>query len=369
MNMWEFFKRKKATKSKELHSDEAGEVFISYARVDKDKIIYIIKWLKEKGVSMWIDEGGIDGALSFPEIIAKAIEKCKIMIFFASKRSVESNWVKREIFYATEYKKPVLPIWLEPLEMPRDLKIVLSSIRYLEFFKGDTETNLLAILKSLQLHGVQTNAGSSSPCQPFSPGPAKGDEAKIIGFKSKDEKKYLLEELYGFKFDLTNPQHLHIVQNIAKQIKTENSKYGVAIDIDTLQISYNKAPLVCRDLEDLKIVLQNQLEVYTQARKWIIQLFSIKKDASFENDPLLRQLVADYESKIKIEFRTKGIHLNLKTNKIEECDLRFHAPDEVARYIKVCLDMLISRGQPSSPNYDTSHIEPAFFPTGGSNIL
>jgi hypothetical protein len=116
----------------------------------------------------------------------------------------------------------------------------------------------------------------------------------ILHFKSKSGDKKLLESLYGYTFDINSPQHLKILNNITNQIKTEKNLYGVALDIDRLEIVYNKAPLVCRDLADLEIVLQNQLEIYEHGRELIIRLFGLRYDANFENDPLLRQLVSDY---------------------------------------------------------------------------
>ena len=194
--------------------------------------------------------------------------------------------------------------------------------------------------------------------------------SKILRLKAKDRKRNLLEALYGFDFDLESPMHLKILKNISSQVRTEKNRYGVALDIDRLELIYDKAPLVCRDLADLEIVLQNQLEIYEQGRALIIRLFGLKRDASSENDALLRQIVADYESKIRTAFRTKGIRLNLKRNERETVDLKLRNVREVIEIIGTCLELRVKLGTPpGSPDYDVSHIDQAFFPTGGYNIL
>lgn len=153
--------------------------------------------------------------------------------------------------------------------------------------------------------------------------PVKGNNLynTILNFKSKNGDNYLLETLYGYKFDINSPQHIKILRNIEKQIKTNTNNYGVSLDVDRLELIYNRAKLSCRDLADLEIVLQNQLEIYEHGRELIIRLWGLRHDATFENDTLLRQLVADYESKIRTSFRTKGIRLNLKTKSVEEVEL------------------------------------------------
>lgn len=194
---------------------------------------------------------------------------------------------------------------------------------------------------------------------------------QILRFKTRDGRN-LLEALYGFKFDPNNPLHLRILKNISKQIKKPGNEYGVALDIDRLELVYNKAPLVCRNLADLEIMLQNQLEIYECGRSLIIQLFGLRQNATFADDALLRQLVVDYESKIRTEFRTKGIRLNLKTNQVEEVELTFRNVQQIIELIRMTLKLNEKMGtQPGPFDYylRLKYLDPAFFPTGGYNIL
>jgi EAL domain-containing protein (putative c-di-GMP-specific phosphodiesterase class I) len=41
---------------------EPADVFISYSREDKDRVLDLAAKLRDAGVSLWIDQGGIDGA-------------------------------------------------------------------------------------------------------------------------------------------------------------------------------------------------------------------------------------------------------------------------------------------------------------------
>jgi hypothetical protein len=192
---------------------------------------------------------------------------------------------------------------------------------------------------------------------------------QLLDLKTKDGKRKLLEALYGFSFDVKNPYHLKILQNISKQVRTKNNLYGKALDVDTEKL-VDSVPLVCRNLADLEIVLQNQLYLYEHERETIIKLWGFKSSATYENDLLLRQVIADYESKIPTSFRTKGVRINMITSEREQIDLTRYTCEDIANLIELSKTLEKFSGmKPGPDNYDLRHIEPSFFPTGGYNIL
>ncbi len=133
------------------------EIFISYSREDSKSVHSVINWLQNSGISsstFFFDQNNIDGAGVFPAVIANAIKKCKVLIFFASKTSAESLWVKNEVHYALKYKKAVLPVFLEDVELEGELDISLSRIQQINFYDNDKEKKYNAIFSSLTALGV-----------------------------------------------------------------------------------------------------------------------------------------------------------------------------------------------------------------------
>ncbi|MCD4696004.1 MAG: DUF4384 domain-containing protein [Bacteroidales bacterium] len=133
------------------------EIFISYSRKDSKSVHVIINWLQHNGISsttFFFDQDNIDGAGVFPTVIANAIKKCKVLIFFASKTSAESTWVKNEVFYALKNKKAVLPIFLEEVELEGEFDISLSRIQQLNLYENNKEKRYKAILSSLIALGI-----------------------------------------------------------------------------------------------------------------------------------------------------------------------------------------------------------------------
>ncbi|MFI5263947.1 MAG: TIR domain-containing protein [Candidatus Kapaibacterium sp.] len=132
----------------------AAEVFISYSREDKDSVLALAKKLQDAGVSLWIDEGGIDGATMWGEEIVNALENAKVLLLMVTERSVNSHNVVKEVVLASEHKEHILPIHLEPTRIPSGLKYPLAGIQHIEYFQGDPDENLKTIIRSLERAGV-----------------------------------------------------------------------------------------------------------------------------------------------------------------------------------------------------------------------
>ena len=75
----------------------SAEVFISYASEDRERILDLVERLRGAGVSVWIDQMGIEGATMWSQEIVEAIDGCKVLILAISQRSTESENVVKEL--------------------------------------------------------------------------------------------------------------------------------------------------------------------------------------------------------------------------------------------------------------------------------
>ncbi|MFP4496774.1 MAG: TIR domain-containing protein, partial [Vulcanimicrobiota bacterium] len=136
------------------NNEHYDEVFISYSRSDNKKVSVFVENLRRAGVTAWIDVGGIDGALLWGQEIVEAIDNSKVLILMASRSSLSSHNVVKEVALASEAQKHILPIHLETVETPKTLRYQLAGIQHIEFFTGDEKENFRAILRSLARLGV-----------------------------------------------------------------------------------------------------------------------------------------------------------------------------------------------------------------------
>lgn len=137
---------------------DPAEVFISYARSDAERVYPLVDRLRDAGATVWIDRGsdgaaGIDGAVLWGQEIVAAIERARVLVLMASPASFASPNVIKEVVLASENRKPILPLYLEPATTPPALRYPLAGIQHVELHLG-AEGALRSALKALDRHGV-----------------------------------------------------------------------------------------------------------------------------------------------------------------------------------------------------------------------
>ena len=133
------------------------EVFISYGSADRERIQDLVSRLRQAGVTVWIDEAGIEGAAMWSEEIVGAINHCKVLILAISSNSTKSKNVVRELALASEEEKTILPVFIEPTEIPESMKYQLAGIQRVEYFAGNEEEAIGSVLRALSRLGITTN--------------------------------------------------------------------------------------------------------------------------------------------------------------------------------------------------------------------
>ena len=135
---------------------EPPEVFVSYARSDKERVLELAGKLRAAGVSLWLDTSGLDAAALWGEQIVNALESAKVLLLFVTESAVESKNVAREVMLISERNGNILPVHLEPTQIPPSLKYQLAGIQHVECFsRDDSADGLKAIVRALQRLGVK----------------------------------------------------------------------------------------------------------------------------------------------------------------------------------------------------------------------
>ncbi|MBC8245775.1 MAG: TIR domain-containing protein [Verrucomicrobia bacterium] len=132
----------------------SADVFISYAAKDRERVAKLVEGLQQAGVSVWIDMAGIEVAAMWSKEIVSAIRECKVLLLSISPHSTESENVVKELALASERKKPIIPIYLEPAEIPETMEYQLAGIQRVEFFEGREDLAMRAVIRALAKLGV-----------------------------------------------------------------------------------------------------------------------------------------------------------------------------------------------------------------------
>ena len=123
------------------------KIFISYSRADyidengvalrTSPVYTILEALKaDKQIDIWIDVNAKYSGKHFTSVLAKRIQWADKVLFLSSINSNSSEWVSKEILYAYDNKKEILPVLLDNSAFNVDFALILTGIDYIEYYKN-----------------------------------------------------------------------------------------------------------------------------------------------------------------------------------------------------------------------------------------
>jgi TIR domain-containing protein len=102
------------------HHGFVSDIFISYARADKEKAELLAQAFSQKGWSVWWDRE-IPPGKSFDETIENALNSARCVVVLWSKHSVSSRWVKTEAAEGAE-RGILVPAFIDNVKIPLEFK-------------------------------------------------------------------------------------------------------------------------------------------------------------------------------------------------------------------------------------------------------
>ena len=127
----------------------AAALFISYAHADDAAVTPVVDAVKANGREVWIDKTGIQTGDGWAGEIVRAIKAARGIMVMCSKHAFESDHVKRELYLADRYKKPMKPVFLEAAQPPEDFEYFFAGVQWLELYKLPEADRPAAIGKAL----------------------------------------------------------------------------------------------------------------------------------------------------------------------------------------------------------------------------
>jgi hypothetical protein len=108
---------------------QSRRTFISYSRVNQELALKLATELRETNFSIWIDQLDIPSGARWDNEVEKALNECGIFLIILTPESIASENVKDEIGFAIDHGKRLLPILLEPCDIP----LRLRRLQYADF--------------------------------------------------------------------------------------------------------------------------------------------------------------------------------------------------------------------------------------------
>jgi hypothetical protein len=127
-------------------------IFVSYKREDMPRVARLLHSIIGLGHKIWYDSG-IPGGENWKKLIAIKLRSCKSLVVFVSKASAESDWVRNEVSYAHDKRKPILGIKLEEAELEDELDLILSRTQIISARSRDFSDQLKRALDNINRTG------------------------------------------------------------------------------------------------------------------------------------------------------------------------------------------------------------------------
>ncbi|HEY7413575.1 MAG TPA: toll/interleukin-1 receptor domain-containing protein, partial [Ktedonobacteraceae bacterium] len=105
-------------------------IFISYSRADSAFVDQLEAELSKYGFVTWLDRQHLEGGDDWAAAIEAQITCHDLVIVALSPDAIASEWVKREIAFAQQIRKKIIPVLAKPTQVP----FRISELQYIEFF-------------------------------------------------------------------------------------------------------------------------------------------------------------------------------------------------------------------------------------------
>lgn len=127
----------------------AETVFISYSHADNDSVEPVVAVVKDSGRGVWIDRQDVQTGDSWAGEIVRGIKAAKGVMVMCSPRAFESDHIKREVYLADRYKKPMLPVFIADARPPEDFEYFFAGLKGLDLYRIQESDRPNAIVRAL----------------------------------------------------------------------------------------------------------------------------------------------------------------------------------------------------------------------------
>jgi non-specific serine/threonine protein kinase len=138
-------------------------VFLSYASADRERALRLADLLEAQGIAVWIDRKSIAGGTSWSAEIVRGIRGCAVLAVACTPAAVSSPNVQQEIQLAWETRRPILPLLLQPIELPDSVRYALAGRQWIEVFDRPDGDWLGSALRALATLGLPARPATALP--------------------------------------------------------------------------------------------------------------------------------------------------------------------------------------------------------------
>lgn len=140
-----------------------GYVFISYSSKNQPSVDAMRALLRKYHIDHWIAPDDIPAGSKYAKVIGQAIKNCTCMLLLLTEDAQNSPWVPKEVERAINYKKPILPVQLEDLQLNEEFEMYISTDHLVRVYDIDeSSAEIQKVLSSVIAMTGQTSDSTVS---------------------------------------------------------------------------------------------------------------------------------------------------------------------------------------------------------------
>lgn len=143
--------------------DVTVKLFVSYARSDAAFVRALVSGLEAAGHDTWVDTDDLVGSEQWRASIVDGVRSSDAVLLVVSPRSMESNYVEREVVVAADQRRRILPIVAEPAALSGSIMFELAGSQQHSFVGRPFEEAMGELLEAL---GTLAPAATPAATQP-----------------------------------------------------------------------------------------------------------------------------------------------------------------------------------------------------------
>lgn len=206
-------------------------IFISYAREDSARVEELRDNLTEAGHDVWFDQD-MRGGEQWWDLVLQRIRSSDIVIFAVSPDSVTSRACRREMRYAAEVNRHIVPISIRDVEIedgPDQIQLI-NAVDLVDPEIGDW----MRLMTTIQ----RTPAADPLP-DPL-PAPPDAPIADLAHAREMAERSVL-----------TNPEQKRLVDELGEAVREDDDRQAVVAVLQLLRQRLDLLEVVADEIDDL----------------------------------------------------------------------------------------------------------------------
>ena len=114
----------------------------------------VVAYLEEHGYQCWIAPRNITSGGDYTDMINDSIRDCRALVLIMSSKSVQSQWVKKELATAVSFNRTIIPFRISSVQLNGGLQFLLNNVQWIDATTGSTASHLPQIIKGIEHEAV-----------------------------------------------------------------------------------------------------------------------------------------------------------------------------------------------------------------------